>query len=101
MLSGTAAVFCGYGRDFYLADAGGRETLIQSMTVMGVSMGALIGVPQSLAEIYGTDIKQMYQANGIPLYFGLLSLAASAFVHLMIMSGIMPWRRRLSLARAQ
>ena len=30
----------------------------------------------------------MYQANGIPLYFGLLSLAASAFVHLMIMSGI-------------
>ena len=64
------------------------ETLIQSMTVMGVSMGALIGVPQSLAEIYGTDIKKMYQANGIPLYFGLLSLAASAFVHLMIMSGI-------------
>ena len=32
---------------------GSEKTLIQSMTVMGVSMGALIGVPPSLAEIYG------------------------------------------------
>ena len=33
-----------------------KYTLIQSMTIMGVSMGALIGVPPSMAEIYGTDI---------------------------------------------
>lgn len=65
-----------------------KDTLIQSMTVMGVSMGALIGVPPSLLEIYGTDIKKMYKANGVPLYFGLLSLVMCAFIHLLIMSGI-------------
>lgn len=65
-----------------------KNTLIQSMTVMGVSMGALTGVPPSIVEIYGTDIKKMYTANKVPMYFGLLSLTVSAFIHLMIMSMI-------------
>lgn len=65
-----------------------KHTLIQSMTVMGVSMGALIGVPPSMVEIYSTDIKKMYMANGIPLYYGILTLVVSAFIHLMIMSVI-------------
>ena len=43
-----------------------KETLIQSMTVFGVSMGALIGVPPSLVEIYGSKIRQVYKANGVP-----------------------------------
>lgn len=63
-----------------------KNTLIQSMTVMGVSMGALIGVPPSIVEVYGTDIKKMYIANGIPICFGIISLVVSAFIHLMIMS---------------
>lgn len=63
-----------------------KYTLIQSMTVMGVSMGAFIGVPPSMVEIYGTDIKKMYIANGIPLCFGVIALVISAFIHLMIMS---------------
>ena len=67
---------------------GSEKTLIQSMTVMGVSMGALIGVPPSLAEIYGTDVRKMYQANGAPLWHGLITLTVSAFIHLLIMSGI-------------
>ena len=65
-----------------------KNTLIQSMTVMGVSMGAMIGLPPSLAEIYGSDIRKMYKANGVPLYLGLVSVFLSAFVHLLIMSGI-------------
>lgn len=65
-----------------------KDTLIQSMTIMGVSMGALIGVPPSIVELYGTDVKKMYKANGIPLCFGLLSLVLSAFVHLLLMSVI-------------
>ena len=67
---------------------GSEKTLIQSMTVMGVSMGALIGVPPSLAEIYGTDVRKMYQAIGAPLWYGLITLTVSAFIHLLIMSGI-------------
>lgn len=35
-----------------------KLTLIQSMTIMGVSMGALIGVPPSMVEIYSTNIKK-------------------------------------------
>ena len=53
-----------------------KNTLIQSMTVMGVSM------------VYGTNIKKMYIANGIPLCFGVITLVVSAFIHLMIMSMI-------------
>lgn len=65
-----------------------KYTLIQSMTVMGVSMGALIGLPPSLVEIYGSDIKKAYKANGVPLYLGLVSMFFSAFLHLLIMCTI-------------
>ena len=46
-----------------------KDTLIASMTVMGVSMGALIGVPPSLLEIYGTDIRKMYRVGEAPRFF--------------------------------
>ena len=65
-----------------------QSTLIQSMTIMGVSMGALIGVPPTIAEIYGTDIKKMYMANHVLLSFGILSLGFSSLIHLMISSSI-------------
>ena len=66
-----------------------RYTLIQSMTVFGVSMGALIGLPPSLVEIYSSDIKKVYKANGVPLYLGLVLTNISAFIHLFIMSAIL------------
>ena len=61
-----------------------RSTLIQSMIVMSVSMGAFIGLPPSLIETYGSDVKKVYKANGVPLYLGLVTMSLSAFVHLMI-----------------
>lgn len=61
-----------------------RNTLIQSMIVMSVSMGAFIGLPPSLIETYGSDVKKVYKANGVPLYLGLVTMFLSAFVHLMI-----------------
>lgn len=61
-----------------------KDTLIQSMIVMSVSMGAFIGLPPSLIETYGGDIKKVYKANGVPLYSGLVTMLISAFVHLMI-----------------
>lgn len=64
-----------------------RSTLIQSMIVMSVSMGAFIGLPPSLIETYESDIKKVYKANGVPLYLGLVTMFLSAFVHLMI-SGV-------------
>lgn len=65
-----------------------KYTLIQSMTVLGVSTGALIGLPPSLTEIYGSDIKKVYKANGVLLYLGLVSMFLSAFIHLLIMCAI-------------
>lgn len=46
------------GGIFTSVNPSARETLVPSMTVMGVSMGALIGLPPSLVEIYGSDIKK-------------------------------------------
>ena len=60
------------------------STLIQSMIVMSVSMGAFIGLPPSLIEAYGSDIKKVYKANGVPICLGLVTMFLSAFVHLMI-----------------
>lgn len=66
-----------------------RDTLIQSMTVFGVTMGALIGLPPSLVEIYSSDIKKVYKANGVPLYLGLALTNISAYIHLFLMSIIL------------
>lgn len=65
------------------------QTLIQSMTVFAVTMGALIGLPPSLVEIYRSDVKNSYQANGVPLSLGLALTNISAFVHLLIMSAVL------------
>ena len=66
-----------------------RYTLIQSMTVFGVTMGALIGLPPSLVEIYSSNIKKVYKANGVPLILGLALTNISAYIHLSIMSIIL------------
>ncbi len=47
-------------------------------------MGGFIGLPPSLIETYGSDIKKVYKANGVPIYLGLVTMFLSAFVHLMI-----------------
>lgn len=66
-----------------------EKTLVQSMTVFGVTMGALIGLPPSLVEIYGSEIKKVYKANGVPLHLGLTLTNISAFIHLLLMSLIL------------
>lgn len=72
------------GGIFTSVSPGMGTTLIQSMIVMSVSMGAFLGLPPSLVEIYGSDIKKIYNANGVPIYLGLLTMVFSAFVHLMM-----------------
>ena len=65
-----------------------KNTLIQSMIVMNISMGAIIGLPPTLAETYGSDIQKVYKANGVPIYLGFVTIFLSTFVHLMISSSI-------------
>lgn len=63
-----------------------KETLIQSMTVFGVTMGAILGAPAPLVEVYGSEIKKAYRVGGIPLWVASINNFISAFVHLFIMS---------------
>lgn len=72
------------GGIFTAVDPGARLTLIPSMSVFIVSMGALIGLPPQLSEVYGGEIKKMYRAGGIPLYSGAITRFLSAFLHLSI-----------------
>ncbi len=46
--------FAMMGGIFTSVNPSARETLVPSMTVMGVSMGALIGLPPSLVEIFSS-----------------------------------------------
>lgn len=63
-----------------------KETLIQSMSVFGVTMGSFLGAPTSLVELYGSEIKKAYKIGGIPLWVPALNSLISAFVHLFFMS---------------
>ncbi|AGK96345.1 ABC transporter permease [Clostridium pasteurianum] len=63
-----------------------KDTLIQSMTVFGVTMGAILGAPTPLVELYGSEIKKAYKVGGMPLWVALINNFISAFVHLFIIS---------------
>lgn len=65
-----------------------KQTLIQSMTVFGVTMGAILGLPTSLVEIYSSEIKNAYKVGGIPSWVSTVNNFISAFIHLLIMSTI-------------
>jgi ABC-2 type transport system permease protein len=63
-----------------------KDTLIQSMTIFAISMGAFLGTPTPLVELYSGDIKKAYRVGGIPLWTGTVDNIISAFVHLFITS---------------
>lgn len=62
------------------------KTLIQAMTVFGVSMGAFLGAPAPLIELYGSEMKKAYKVGGIPLWTAAAGNLISGLIHLMIMS---------------
>ncbi|MFO1441977.1 ABC transporter permease [Bacillus sp. Bva_UNVM-123] len=80
-------VFFGFmGSIFTSIDPTAYKTLIQSMTVFGVTMGAVLGSPIPLVELYGSEMKKLYKVGGIPLWTSTVNNIISGFIHLMIMS---------------
>lgn len=65
-----------------------KSTLIQSMSIFGVTMGATLGTPIPILETYGSELKKAYQIGDIPMYIPIINNLISAFVHLFIMSTI-------------
>lgn len=63
-----------------------KNTLIQSMTVFAVTMGAILGSPVPLVELYGSEIKKAFKVGRIPLWASAVNNFISAFVHLFIVS---------------
>lgn len=69
---------------FTSIDPTATKTLISSMTVFTITMSALMGLPPALAEIYGTEVKKVYKANGAPIWFGIVAQFISSFIHTLI-----------------
>ncbi len=69
---------------FTSIDTTATKTLIASMTVFTITMSALMGLPPALTEIYGTDVKKVYRANGAPIWFGIVTQFISSFIHTVI-----------------
>lgn len=63
-----------------------KKTLIQSMSIFGVTMGAILGTPVPISETYGSDIKKSYAVGHIPMFIPIINNLISAFIHLFIMS---------------
>lgn len=62
------------------------QTLIPSMTIFGVTMGAILGAPIPLIEVLGSNIKKAYRVGGIPLWTTIINNFISGLIHLLIMS---------------
>lgn len=65
-----------------------KETLIQSMVVFAVTMGASLGVPIPIVEFFNSDVKKAYKVGGIPLWISIINTFVSAVIHLFIVSTI-------------
>lgn len=78
--------FAFMGGIFSSINPAAKDTLTQSMTIFGVTMGAFLGAPAPLVELYGSEIKKAYKVGGIPLWIASINNFISAFVHLFIMS---------------
>lgn len=71
---------------FASVNPGAKDTLIQTMIIFGVTMGALLGASTPLVELYGSEVKKAYKVGGIPLWVATVNNYISAFIHLFIMS---------------
>ena len=63
-----------------------KETLIQSMSIFSITMGAILGAPAPLVALYSSDIKKAYKASNIPLSMPAICNFISAFINLFIVS---------------
>ncbi|MEG0640969.1 MAG: ABC transporter permease [Clostridium sp.] len=80
-------VFFGFmGGIFTSIDLMAYKTIIPSMTVFGVTMGAVIGSPTPIVEFFSGDIKKAYIVGKIPLWTVIANNFISSFIHLTIMS---------------
>ena len=80
-------VFFGFmGSIFSSINPQSKDTIIQSMSIFAISMGALLGSPVPLVSLYGSEVKKAYKSANIPLSMPAISNFISAFINLFIVS---------------
>ena len=63
-----------------------EETLIQSMSVLAISIAAFLGTPAPLVNFFTSDTKKTYIVGNIRLSVILLTTFLSAVVHMLVVS---------------
>lgn len=76
------------GSVFTTIDPTAKSRLIQSMSIVAISMAAYLGTPVPIVEIFSSDIKKTYKVGNVPLWVILLTSFLSALVHILIVSAI-------------
>jgi ABC-2 type transport system permease protein len=80
-------IFFGFmGSIFSSINPQSKDTLIQSMSIFSITMGAILGAPAPLVALYSSEIKKAYKASNIPLSMPAISNFISAFINLFIVS---------------
>lgn len=65
-----------------------KDTLGASMMIFGVTMGAVLGIPSPIVKMREAGVLRAYTVCGVPGFAVLLVQAVSAFVHLLIVCGV-------------
>lgn len=65
---------------------GFEDILIPAMITFSVTMGAVLGLPVPLHEIYATDIKKTYKLGNIPSYVPIAASAITFLIHFITVS---------------
>lgn len=73
---------------FKLLMPGMDATIIPSMVVFGGTMGAVLGSPSPLINVFATDVKKSYLVGKVPLYSAVIVNFISAFIHIFIMCSV-------------
>lgn len=65
-----------------------QDYLIQTMSILSISIAAFLGTPAPLVDFFATDSKKTYKVGNIKLYVVLITTFLSALVHMIIVSTI-------------
>lgn len=65
-----------------------KETLIASMSIFAITMGAFIGTPSGLLPYFSNDMRKSFKCAGIPLGTIVTTTLISGFINLLIVSFI-------------
>lgn len=65
-----------------------KYTIIASMTIFSITMGALIGTPGSIIDYFRNDMRKSFKSAGIPMGAIVTASVISGFVNLLVISAI-------------